>query len=63
MRTIINELGNTIDIEVSPRIVSGVAGVLIRLVGPTSESENFITHLEAQELSAELKRVLGEKGE
>lgn len=63
MKNFTNERGNEISIEVSEEILDGVEGVMIKIVSPTSISENHITRLEAEMLTAELDAFMaGEYG-
>lgn len=53
-----NELGNSIEIEVSEKDISGVAGVLISITGPASTTDIHITKAEAEALQEELGKAL-----
>ena len=58
MKTFSNELGNQITIDVSEKEISGVGGVSLSLVGPTSDTEIHITRLEAEVLLEQLSILL-----
>lgn len=53
-----NELGNDITLAVYPLSTDGVAGVMIFIRGPRSDTENHITQMEAERLYEQLGRVL-----
>lgn len=53
-----NELGNNITLAVYPKPTDGVDGVMIFIQGPTSDTENHITWVEAERLYAQLGHVL-----
>jgi hypothetical protein len=57
--TFVNELGNTIMVEVTEKEIEGVDGVLIHIEGPTSETDNHVTRMEAEKIFDHLKAVLG----
>jgi hypothetical protein len=50
----INELGNQITVQVEESSISGVNGVTISIIGPTSEVENHITLVEARVVHEQL---------
>lgn len=58
--TFINELGNTITVDVTTLPIDGVDGINIHIEGPTSETDNHVTRMEAEtifrHLAAELDR-------
>ncbi len=58
-----NELGNSIQVEVSEKDIDGVPGVLIIMEGPTSTAENHITRKEAEVLHEELGILLKNSSE
>lgn len=53
-----NELGNLIEVKVSPKEIDGVPGVIISISGPKSSTENHVTRLEAEILCEQLKKLL-----
>jgi short-subunit dehydrogenase len=53
-KTFVNELGNTIRMEVG----LGPGGVRVEAVGPTSTADHIWTRLEARELVELLRRTL-----
>lgn len=44
----VNEFGNNITVRISERDIRGVKGVMIFIAGPTSDTENQITLMEAE---------------
>jgi hypothetical protein len=54
-----NELGNEITLAVYPKPTDGVEGVMIFIRGPSSDTENHITKIEAERMYAQLGKVLG----
>lgn len=56
----INELGNQIHIEITKKEINGAEGVLVSIIGPTSEVENHITVSEAKVLVDLLNETLDE---
>ena len=58
-QTFENELGHKIKLKITKKEIDGVAGVLIHIEGPDSETDNHITWEEAEKLYAELGRVRG----
>jgi hypothetical protein len=54
----VNELDHDISIEIEDKPIEGVDGVNIVITGPDSESENHITHKEAEMLLRELEAFL-----
>ena len=58
MTTFPNELGNQITVQVAEKVINGVDGVSISIVGPTSDTEVHITRLEAKVLLEQLSTVL-----
>lgn len=54
-----NELGNEIEVSVTEKEIDGVDGVLIFIAGPTSDTENHVTRMEAEIIYRELGKVLG----
>ena len=58
MKTFTNELGNQVTVDVAEKVINGVDGILIRMEGPTSRTENEITRMEAKVLFDQLKEVL-----
>lgn len=57
-RTFVNELGNTISLDVSSVADQNLTYVTYRMVGPTSETEQTMTYREAVELVDLLVRHL-----
>ncbi len=53
-----NELGNSIEVEVSKKEIEGVDGVLIYISGPTSLTENHVTRKEAEVIYEQLGEIL-----
>ena len=54
-KTFHNELNNKITVKITEKDIDGVAGVIIYISGPTSETENHITRMEAKEIYVQLK--------
>ena len=54
-----NELKNEIKVAVYEEPIDGVKGVMIFIQGPTSDTENHITRMEAEEIYKQLGKVLG----
>jgi hypothetical protein len=65
----INEIGNKIKIKIKKKKDTGINyktkekinfnGVSLSIIGPTSETENIITRIEAEKLYLALKKFLG----
>ncbi len=55
-----NELGNEITVRVNENITEGVKGVSIFISGPTSETENNITLMEAEVIYEQLGNVIND---
>jgi uncharacterized phage protein gp47/JayE len=53
-----NELNNEITLSTEKKQISGVPGVMIYIAGPTSDTTNHITMVEAEKLHAQLSKVL-----
>lgn len=53
-----NELGNAIEIRVEDKEIDSVRGVLLTIIGPTSDTEVHITRQEAEVLFEQLGLVL-----
>jgi hypothetical protein len=60
-RQFINELGNSISVQVSDEMRHGIKGVRIYIAGPDSDTENFITRQEAVEVLEGLSKILKPK--
>lgn len=56
--TFINELGNTITVDVTSLPIDGVDGINIHIEGPTSETDNHVTRLEAEKILSHLTDAL-----
>ena len=54
----VNELGNSIKVKVSEIDIKGIKGVSILIAGPTSETENQITLIEAKIIHEQLGILL-----
>lgn len=54
-----NELENAITVDVSAKDIDGIDGILIHIEGPTSETDNHVTRLEAEMIFQELEKALG----
>lgn len=59
-RTFKNELDNKIITTVSEKEIDGEPGVMIKIVGPKSETENHITRVEAKNIYEQLKQIFDE---
>jgi regulator of replication initiation timing len=57
MKEFTNELGNTIRIKITEEPISGIDGVLIKIEGPTSLTENHLTRMEAEKLRDALNQL------
>lgn len=57
--TFTNELGNKIELAVYSLPTDGIEGVMIFLRGPTSDTENHITKMEAEKMYEQLGHLLG----
>ncbi len=53
-----NELGNEITVSIHAKVIDDVDGVMISIIGPTSETTNHITRLEADKLYKTLGKFL-----
>jgi hypothetical protein len=60
-RRFVNEQGNTIILNVSEEERYGQKGIRIYIAGPDSETENFVTPMEAVELLEGLSKLLKPK--
>jgi len=60
-RRFVNELGNSIVVQVSDEMRHGVKGVRIYIEGPDSDTENFVTRQEAVELLEGLSKIMKPK--
>lgn len=56
--TFINELGNTIIVDVTNLPIDGVEGINIHIEGPTSETDNHVTRMEAEKILSHLADAL-----
>ena len=54
----INELGNEINVQISEQVIKCVPGIMICIIGPTSEITNHITRMEAQIIYEQLRKVI-----
>jgi hypothetical protein len=60
-RNFVNELGNPITVTVSEKEIDGIPGVLMSIAGPSSNTENHVTRLEANVIREQLSLLLGDK--
>ncbi len=60
-RQFINELGNSVFVQVSDEERLGIKGIRIYIAGPDSDTENFVTRQEAVELLEGLSKLMKPK--
>ena len=52
-----NELGNKITVNVYKKDIDAVDGIMIKISGPHSETEDHITYQEAEKIYLQLKKI------
>jgi hypothetical protein len=57
----VNELGNTIQVQVESKEIASVPGVMISISGPSSSTENHVTWSEVEIIYEQLKLLLESK--
>ena len=60
-KQMVNEIGNSVTVHVSEKDISGVRGVLLSIIGPSSETDIHVTRLEAEAMRDQLILLLKDR--